>query len=516
MFSGLRAAVAPAEVPRRLERVADATPLVLTWTPGTVVAAYTLLREIARGGMGEIWLALHRASAGIERLVVIKRILGDADDAQGFATMFLDEARIAAQLHHPNVVQVFDLGEWHGSHYLVMEYLAGQSLGRVVRRALEHTGGVVPAVTAALAVDMVAAAAKGLGYAHRRRALDGSAMRVVHRDVSPQNLMVTYEGGVKVLDFGIAQATGRLTRTATGIVRGKIAYMSPEQAMGQPVGPPSDVFALGVILYELLTGTRLYQGADELEIMRRHSRDEPLPKLTDRRVDRALAAIVDRSLSVDPERRYEDGQALAEALHAWRAQHAGGESLEVMMHRLFVAEIERLPELDRALVLTPSLERDSKRSMPNVGFKPTRAPRGLWLLGGAALMVVTAALTWVVATRAVSSPAPALTTPDKPVEPPLQQEAVPPVAVQVDAGGADEALDVRPVVSAKPGRLTLNTEPWTRVMLGSKLLGDTPLVEVTLPAGRHRLRLLNPTEKVDTEIEVVIAPGATVVKKLSL
>ncbi|MDP1918565.1 MAG: serine/threonine-protein kinase, partial [Myxococcales bacterium] len=196
-----------------------ATSPVQSWQPGLTVAQYVLVRELARGGMGEVWLARQGEAGGFERLVALKRVLAGADADSAAMTMFLDEARIAAQLQHPNIVQLFDFGRDAGSVFLVMEYLAGQTVGRLKRRLLEVEGPL----SASLAVTIISAAARGLGYAHRRTSLEGQPLKIVHRDVSPQNLFVTYDGEVKVLDFGIALAAGRLGRTMEGPIKGKVA-----------------------------------------------------------------------------------------------------------------------------------------------------------------------------------------------------------------------------------------------------------------------------------------------------
>lgn len=508
----------------------------LTWIPGTEIGAFTLLREIARGGMGEIWLAHHRGPAGFERLVVIKRIIANGDEDKAFVDMFLDEARIASQLLHPNVVQVYELGQDEGSYYLVMEYLPGQPLGRIARKCIELYKTVPPL----FAVEVVAGAARGLGYAHRRKGLDGVPLRIVHRDVSPQNILVTYEGSTKVLDFGIAKAEGRLARTSTGIVKGKIAYMSPEQAIGLPVDASADVFALGVILFELVTGTRLYQGADDLSILKGLANHARLPRASERaRVDPKLDELISKAMEWESINRFSDGQVLCEALEAWqRAQSASARSETVrdVMQATFGAEIEQLPELQKVNVRTPSPSSPtqpspgSAPSLPNGIATPPRQVHasvlvGVGLLGGA---LVAGAAYWLLRTAPVST-VEALPKPAPMVEVPLTvtkdlkgaQEPEAP-SVVIDAGSAVTAVTVdagapsRPNQVARRGALTLDTDPWTKVFVGKRLLGETPLIEVSLPAGRQQLRLVNEAEKIDTVIEVeVLATGVTV-KKLAL
>lgn len=520
-----------------------------TWIPGKVVGQHTLLREIARGGMAEIWLAFHQGPAGFERLVVIKRVLADAEEDPQFVTMFLDEARIAAQLHHPNIVQVFDLGELEGSYYMVMEFLPGQSLGKVARR-FHQLDGKMPT---ALAVQIISAAARGLGHAHRLKGLDGAPMQVVHRDVSPQNLMVTYDGQVKVLDFGIARAVGRVTQTHTGVVRGKIAYMSPEQALELPLDSSADVFSLGIILFEVLSGTRLHQGAEDLAILKRLADPDPFARVRElrNRFDARLEHVVAKALSMQRETRFRDGLEFHDALESWLAtQPRGPETLEAAMKRTFAPEVERLPELYKTAQEAAAIPPPSQPSLPSQQFatqtRSTRARPFAIASGALVLVLATAGITTVITRAPSSANAPEVVVPTVradevpvvrvPAESPPAQAPVEPMVVKlpveptpaeptVEAVGTpttggqpppDKVAKLADAASTQRGRLTLDTEPWTRVFLGKTLLGETPLVDVKIPPGRHRLRLVNAAEKVDTEIEVQVAPGGTVRKKLAL
>ena len=518
-----------------------------TWVPGKVVGQHTLLREIARGGMAEIWLAFHQGPAGFERLVVIKRVLADTEEDPQFVTMFLDEARIAAQLHHPNIVQVFDLGELEGSYYMVMEFLPGQSLGKVARR-FHQLDGKMPT---ALAVQIISAAARGLGHAHRLKGLDGAPMHVVHRDVSPQNLMVTYDGQVKVLDFGIARAVGRVTQTSTGVVRGKIAYMSPEQALELPMDSSADVFSLGVILFEVLSGTRLHQGAEDLAILKRLAQPDPFARVRElrNRFDARLEHIAGRALSMDRETRFRDGVEFHEALETWLStQPRAPETLEAAMKRTFAPEVEKLPELYKT-AQEAAASPPSQPSLPSQRFETrthSARVRPPAIAAGALVLVlatagITTMLTRVTAPEAVvqgvvdPTPSPNVEPPSTPT--PIEPAAITPVpepapsvagAEPVPAPTTEASVPTEAAAPADPppkpaestpaarGKLTLDTEPWTRVFLGKTLLGETPLVDVKIPAGRHRLRLVNKAENVDTEIEVQVAPGGTVRKKLAL
>ncbi|MCA3010995.1 MAG: serine/threonine protein kinase [Myxococcaceae bacterium] len=487
--------------------------------------------------MGEIWLAHHRGPAGFERLVVLKRIITGPDDDPSMLSMFLDEARIVSQLHHPNVVQVTELGQDGPSFYLAMEYLAGQTLSRIARRLFERQ----QAVPTRFALEVIRDAARGLGYAHRRRGPDGKRLEIVHRDVSPQNILVTYEGQTKVLDFGIATAMGRGTRTSTGILKGKVAYMSPEQALGQKLGPQADVFALGTVLFELVSASRLHQGADDIAILRRLMSGEPLPRVTQRvRVDARLDALIASAMAWDVADRFEDGEVLADAIERLLRQMPAGVnelSPREVMHDAFATEVAQLPELNRVVHETPS--KRSSDSLPSKAIPAdgSRARRGL-LAAAAVLLLLAGATVALLSSRQADgqpppSPAVAMLAPAA-ERAPLVVEPPPPTApVDAGASAAVEAVaDAGAVAVAPPaadagaagsadarvrsGKVSLQTEPWTKVFYGKRLLGETPLFDVALPAGRQRLRLVNPDEGIDTVIEVEVPGNGTVAKRLVL
>src|ERR1043165_3645421 len=217
---------------------------------GKRLGKFEILALLALGGTAEIYLARIGGAAGFEKYVVVKCLHDHLADDPEFVKMFLDEARLAAYLDHSNIVQTMELGEYENRHFMAMEVLAGPSLARVVRRA-----GEIPVP---LVLNMVAQSCAGLHYAHERNA-NGKPLNIVHRDISPQNLVVSFEGVVKLVDFGIAKAELRETRTQSGTIKGKFAYMSPEQCVATNVDRRTDVFALGVIGHELLTGRRLFK-----------------------------------------------------------------------------------------------------------------------------------------------------------------------------------------------------------------------------------------------------------------
>jgi serine/threonine protein kinase len=262
---------------------------------------YHLVYEIGRGGMASVYLARARGPAGFQKWFAIKRIHPHLAKDRSFVDMFLDEARIAGSIEHPNVAHVFDLGETDGKYYLAMEYLHGEHLLDVARRAILRNG----MFDARMAAHVIARAADGLHHAHEARDGSGSPIELVHRDISPQNIFVTYDGNVKLTDFGVAKAKNRMTHTETGLMKGKIAYASPEQVMGTALDRRTDIFALGVVLWEITTGRRLFKARTDAETLMRISsgyRKRPTDFIGDYPPD--LEAIVDRALAHEPEARY--------------------------------------------------------------------------------------------------------------------------------------------------------------------------------------------------------------------
>ncbi len=234
------------------EMVVDLEPLSRRGAPDRF-GKYRNLRHIGQGGMADVFLAGWRGPSGFNKLVVVKRLRDEVASDAAFRQMFLDEARLAARLNHPNVVQTYEVFEDEGAHYITMEYLEGQPLSRLVRECKKLGIQLEPPLCARIVSDMLC----GLHYAHEARDYNGVPLQIVHRDVSPQNIFVTYDGQVKVVDFGIAKAELSSTKTQVGFFKGKAAYMAPEQLEGGPIDWRVDVFTTGIILWELLTGKKL-------------------------------------------------------------------------------------------------------------------------------------------------------------------------------------------------------------------------------------------------------------------
>ena len=280
---------------------------------------YTLLRKVATGGMAELYLALHRSVAGFEKLVAVKRVLPHLAEDQAFVEMLLQEARVAAQLDHPNIAHIFDVGVHEGEYYIAMEFVHGEDLRSIVRQMkkkgvtsfpLEHTLAIVLGCCA------------GLAYAHEKKDLDGEPLHIVHRDVSPQNILVTFSGDVKLVDFGIAKVGAQIEDTGSGKLKGKIPYMSPEQARGEPLDQRSDIFSLGVILFELSTGRRLFRGRNQMETLRLITDSEyPRPRDLNPNLPEPLERIILKALAKDREQRYQSARQMQADLEAFVREH---------------------------------------------------------------------------------------------------------------------------------------------------------------------------------------------------
>ncbi len=270
---------------------------------------YTLLRVLAKGGMAELFLAIQKSVAGFEKLIVIKRILPSMNQDKAFIEMLLHEARIAATLSHPNIVQIFDVGSAEGLYFIAMEHVHGEDIRSIVR-GMKAKG--VPEVPLEHALAIATGMCAGLAYAHEKKDFDGTELGIVHRDISPQNVVVTFSGDVKIVDFGIAKSDNKMaTETKSGKLKGKVPYMSPEQARGEVIDARSDIFATGVMLFELTTGKRLFKGASEFETLKLIcEREYPRPSQVRPGYPADLERIVMRALEKDKNSRYQSAREM--------------------------------------------------------------------------------------------------------------------------------------------------------------------------------------------------------------
>jgi hypothetical protein len=477
-------------------------------SPGAKLDKYEIVAPLAVGGMAELYVARARGIEGFETLCVIKRILPQYARDEQFVRMFLDEARLAATLRHPNVIQVHDVGVVKGRYYFAMEYVHGQDLGAVVAAARTARKGLRVGNAVAIAIGVAA----GLHHAHERTGSDGTPLQIVHRDVSPGNILISYEGNVKVVDFGIAKAAARATQTTVGGFKGKLSYMSPEQVTSRKdLDHRSDVFSLGVVLYELTTGRSLFRAHSDFLIADKITSGEIMPPCEARPgYDERLAEIVMKALAVDPADRWQSARDLQRALedYARGAQlQTSPDALGELMRELFAQQIlewEAAQKQGRTLAeYVRHTAEHSAVTLPEepVAPRPARVP--LWKRPSvmiAAVGVVAAIAGWgivlarsgdkaaasVVEPRAAArSPVPNVIPAPAPAAPPPVVEAVaapvvPPLAApEVMAGSA-----ARVTASAPPRhRKRPPVKPKPAAGSGSAQTGSAtkPLDQVTNP-----------------------------------
>ncbi|MGC4114771.1 MAG: protein kinase [Myxococcales bacterium] len=280
---------------------------------------YQLERALAQGGMAEIFLARQSGPSGFQKLVVIKRVLPHLAVDETFQEMFLDEARIAARLDHPGIVQIFDFGEEGGSYFIAMEYLAGEDFSALLNAELGRHNTLPPFIAARL----LSSVCDALHYAHTFVDEDNRPLNIIHRDISPSNLFLTYAGAVKILDFGLAKAEGKKVQTMDGQIKGKFQYMSPEQIFGEKLDARADVFALGAVLHELIGGQPTFLRPEPVSIFRAIT-EEPIIPLTDLApgISPDFAAIADKALQRDKAKRFQSALEMRKALDAFLAANA--------------------------------------------------------------------------------------------------------------------------------------------------------------------------------------------------
>lgn len=301
---------------------------------------YTLIDRIAVGGMAEIFLARQAGLEGFEKTIVIKRIRPHLSKQPNFVKMFLNEAKLAAQLNHPNIVQIYDLGKIGESYFIAMEYIFGRDMRRIIPKA-DALGIPFPMV---YALKIASSVCEGLYYAHARTDLYGNALNIVHRDVTPENIFVSFDGTVKVLDFGIAKAANQIEQTRAGEIKGKLSYMSPEQCMGKSLDNRSDIFSLGTVLYEWLTGFKLFTGDSEVAILKSITEGKIYaPSYFKADIPEGVEAILMKALEKDREKRYQTAWEMQYDLDQFLSQYEFTPSnihLSNFLKQLFNDELE--------------------------------------------------------------------------------------------------------------------------------------------------------------------------------
>jgi tRNA A-37 threonylcarbamoyl transferase component Bud32 len=462
---------------------------------GRPIGRYEPIRRLAVGGMAEIYLARIPGLGieGFEKLVVLKRILPQHALDPELLRMFLDEARLSATLTHPHITEVYDVGADGDAPFFAMEYVHGANLRELMRAHARALGAATAPLELAQAIGIVADAAAGLHYAHERLGPGGEPLGIVHRDVTPSNVLVSYDGAVKVSDFGIAKWAFQRTQTQEGTLKGKFAYMSPEQCRGRAVDRRSDVFALGTILYELTTGAAPFSGDSDLEILNRIATGEAPPPVWP--ADKGtypsdLAAIVMRALAPEPDQRFPTMQAFQVALEGFAREASlpvSTVALGSLMQRLFAEELEAWREAQRAgkslgdhLAARPVTihSGDPGERTATDAFGPTRrraSARGRWvralgLVGFAAVFALAggfAAKTWVAHAQhpAAAAPAPAVSsaalarTAAPPIVPVVEPPAPPTPAKIVAAAVTPTSADPAPTRTRRAKRPRVEAPP---------------------------------------------------------
>ena len=512
------------------------------------IGRYQLCFELASGGMATVYLAKADGAEGFEKLVALKRIHRHLAKERDYVEMFLDEARIASRITHANVCSVFDFGESNGEYFIAMEYLVGEPLSRVYRRVATNAEQRKSPMLPPRMARIVADACEGLHAAHELKDANGDLLNVVHRDVSARNLFLTYDGVVQVVDFGIASARQRVHNTSTGQVKGTFPYMAPEQMTSGVADRRVDVWALGVVLWELLTLKRLFRRDTDVNTMYAVLSDEiRAPSDYRPEIPRELDEIVMKALQRDPAMRYQTAREMGQGLRKFLAHSnnvVGPVELSDWMGEIFPqgeARKTQLMEIARlAEVAVPAIPQDDSSgrytaqqlAMLEAEARPTAPspfrPAMIAMITGAVAMLGTIAMGGSkVEPQVQPAPAPVVVAPPpapepvaepKLVEPPVRQEEVvqeeqpPEVVVK-----KKKKKRARPVVDSKEkGVVNMVTRGgWAYVYFRGRKLGTTP-TKLTLPAGKQTLLLLPFGEGPGKTITVNVVADETRRKAISL
>ncbi|MDD5307051.1 MAG: serine/threonine protein kinase [Deltaproteobacteria bacterium] len=462
---------------------------------------YELLEKIAVGGMAEIFKARATHGRGVEKTVCIKRIHPALSADRNFVAMFIDEARLGVSMVHGNVVPVFDFGCVDGHYFLAMEYVSGQDLAGFNGRA--RVVGLRWPLDAAFHVVMEVL--EGLEYAHHKRDGEGRPLELVHRDVSPSNILLSRDGEVKLLDFGIARSHAREFETRTGVIKGKPGYMSPEQAAGMVVDARADVWSCGAVLHELVCDMRLKDGR--------------------RRVgDPQIDAVLDKALAANRDNRFETARkmqdALADILTA-RGLRASAGGLAA-----FIGRVEEAPapgenwdmsshavEEHVAAALKPAPVETGAELLGTHRLAPPSRPKSAQWLGlaaGLAAVGVAIALLWPAGAgkSSTAKPAPPVAARPAPARPaPVSAPTPAPAPVAPAPIETAEAKPAAPANRPKTAEVSINSKPWSNVTLDGKPAGATPIRDLKIPAGKHKVVLTNPVLGLSRTLSFSVKPG---------
>ena len=307
-----------------------------------ILGEYVLLEKISTGGMAEIYKAKKKGVEGFEKVIALKKILPHLAEDEEFIKMFIDEAKLASRLNHPNIAQIYDLGKIDGSYFIAMEYVLGKDLKTILSKMKKEKSGLLPLNISSYIVMKIAEA---LDYAHRKVGEDGKPLNIVHRDVSPQNILISYEGEIKLVDFGVAKASIRAHQTVTGSLKGKLLYMSPEQARGKNVDRRSDIFSLGTVYYELVTGMKAFLGGSEAEILDKVRKGDFVPpRQIKPELPEEVEKIILKAMEIEPAKRYQNASEMRNDIEKFLLSHYGAlpnaRDVAIFMYSLFMDEIK--------------------------------------------------------------------------------------------------------------------------------------------------------------------------------
>jgi serine/threonine protein kinase len=470
---------------------------------------YVLLDRIGVGGMAEVFRAVMPGVEGFQRTFVVKRILAERAQSPYFVDMFVQEARINALLHHPNIVQVFDFGNVSGTYFLAMEYVRGRDVSALLRRLRDRERPCPVGVATFIAHEV----AQALGYAHTLTGPEGTPLNIVHRDVSPSNIICLRAGGVKLLDFGIAKAIGEpeVEKTGQGLFKGKLSYVAPERIKDLPIDGRSDLFSLGVVLWELLAGQKLFRGKSDFQTLKNVvEMAVPPPSSLRPDVPPELDRIVARALARDPEARYPNGRALAEDLDSvLEALRYQTRTLPELLTDLFGGELasQQIPtgklttellaacsaDLPSGVVPLASIPGGAAGDTPlpyevsiSIGAPVAPRPRTRWISWTAAA-VGTASLAVLLLARGGGGRSQGATLPPAPRTPPPALVAAPPAPAvapeTAPAGTPAEADDVTGAGAGASGHLAHHARGLEKGRIARGLSVD-PFAEAASRVGR--------------------------------
>jgi len=465
-----------------------------------IFGEYKILKKIATGGMAEVFLAKRVGMKGFEKLLAIKRILPQFSENEEFIAMFIDEAKLAAKLTHRNIVQIYDFGSQEGSYYIAMEYIFGKDLRSILKKSKERGEHL----SLAQCAYIIGEAAKGLEYAHTLRDHFGSPLQIIHRDISPQNILISYEGEVMLADFGIAKAASKSTETRAGILKGKILYMSPEQAWGKSIDRRSDLYSLGVLLYEMITHRKIFDADSEFSMLEKvRSAKVEFPPDIFENIPADFLHVVQKALEKNPDHRYQSAHDMRVDLENYLAtthERLSEKTIANYLKHLFREEIDEemkiLTEGTEILVEKPAPQKTFLTSPPREPGKvsvPQKAPDLFSSRLKFALILIVLLVGGFAAAYFLTRPSSQSTMTAKrgTVSPPASAKVVeqPPDKPQVEARKELPAKEVTPAPVEKPSLPTRTPPPPERKPVPPV---EGPLPSSPTPASREETHSVLP------------------------